>query len=470
MSLSVVILAAGQGQRMYSSLPKVLHTLAGIPLLERVITTVKKLNPAQVVVIYGHKGDELKARLGSLPDVQWVEQREQKGTGHAALQALPHLLGDRILILNADVPLISETTLKQFLESLTSNTLGLITAFVDKPQGLGRIVRDASGQFLKVVEEKDATLDEKNIREINTGIWCVAKQDLETWLPKLSTQNAQQEYYLPDILKFAYLEKRPIFTFFPQSFWEVLGTNDQSELAALERHVQAEQAQQLMKAGVRIYDPKRFDLRGEVKAGRDVEIDVNVVLVGTVVLEDRVKIGPNVMITNSTIEHDTEILANSVIEGAVVGAYCTIGPFARLRPETKLARDVKIGNFVEVKKSDVGTGSKINHLSYVGDADIGKDVNIGAGTITCNYDGVHKHKTVIHDHVFIGSDTQLVAPVTIGSGATVGAGTTVVKDVPAEALVHNRIEHRVVNAWSKGKKQKSQEQGRKETDKKEEKN
>lgn len=454
MNLSVVILAAGQGQRMYSALPKMLHTLAGVPLLERVIDTVKKLNPSQVVVVYGHKGDQVKEKLGSIPEVLWVEQLEQKGTGHATLQALPHLTGDRVLILNGDVPLISEFTLKQFLSALTENTLGLITAFVDKPEGLGRIVRDPLGQFLKVVEEKDASHDEKNIREINTGIWCVAKRDLEVWLPKLSTQNAQQEYYLPDILKFAYLEKRPTFTFFPQTFWEVLGVNNQNELATLERYVQEQQAQQLMKAGVKIIDPKRFDLRGEVKAGQDVEIDVNATLIGSIVLGDRVKIGPNVMITNSILKEDVQILANSVIEGALIEAGCTVGPFARLRPQTELASNVRIGNFVEVKKSKVGENSKINHLSYVGDATVGKGVNIGAGTITCNYDGVNKNETIIQDNVFIGSDTQLIAPVTIGEGATVGAGTTVIKDVPAHALMHNRIEHRLVNDWPKKKMEK----------------
>jgi bifunctional UDP-N-acetylglucosamine pyrophosphorylase/glucosamine-1-phosphate N-acetyltransferase len=452
MSFSVVILAAGLGQRMHSSLPKVLHTLAGVPLLERIILTVKKLNPLQIIVVYGHKGDQLKKALQHQSDIIWVEQLDQRGTGHAVLQALPQLNSDKVLILNGDVPLISEDTLKQFLESSTnSNALNLITAFVDKPQGLGRIVRDAAGQFLRVVEEKDASRDEKDIREINTGIWYLSKKDLDAWLPKLTPHNAQQEYYLPDILKFAFLEKRPVVTFFPQSLWEVLGVNDQNELAYLERHLQEQQAQQLMKSGVRLYDPKRFDLRGEIKAGQNVEIDVNVVMVGSIVLGNRVKIGPNVMITDSILHDDVQILANSVIEGAVIGKGSKIGPFARIRPETKLAANVHIGNFVELKKAVVDEKSKINHLSYVGDATIGKEVNVGAGTITCNYDGAHKHPTIIEDNVFIGSDTQLVAPVTVGKGATIGAGTTVTKDVPPDSLIHNRIEHRVVHSWEKDK-------------------
>lgn len=450
-SFSVVILAAGQGLRMQSTLPKVLQPLGGLSLLERIVLTAKKLNPSRIVIVHSAAQAEiLKEALHSISDLHWALQAEQKGTGHAVLQALPHVGSvEKILILNGDVPLINEQTLMRFLEKTQKSPIGLITAELENSQGLGRIKRNAENQILGIVEEKDASSTEKEIKEINTGIWNVSLDKLKAWLPALKAHNAQKEYYLTDILTLAIQEKESITTTEPDSPYEILGVNSKMELATLERLYQRVYAEKLMQQGVTLFDPVRLDIRGEVKVGQDLSIDVNVILEGKIQFGNRVSIGPNVFIKNSIIEDDVHILANSYIEGAVIGKGSSIGPFARIRPGTELAADVKIGNFVETKEAKVGANSKINHLSYIGDAVLGRDVNVGAGTITCNYDGVSKHKTIIEDKVFIGSDTQLIAPVTVGKGAVIGAGTTVTKDIPENQLVHNRIEYRSVDNWKR---------------------
>jgi bifunctional UDP-N-acetylglucosamine pyrophosphorylase/glucosamine-1-phosphate N-acetyltransferase len=448
MNLSVIILAAGRGVRMRSTLPKVLHPIAGMPILERIVLKVSQLNPKQVIVVHGEQGAELREGLREYQKLDWVHQAEPLGTGHAALQALPHLVAvDRILILYGDTPLITQETLSKLLETTPTNTLGLITVSVESPTGFGRIVRDANGKLVRIVEEKDATHEEKKIKEINAGFFVVPKSHLEKWLPKLTTKNNQQEYCLPDIITMANEDGVPIVSVSPQAEWEVVGVNDKIQLAQLERRYQLTEAEKLMQQGVMMLDPTRFDLRGTLMVGKDVVIDINVIIEGNVTLGDGVKLGPNVYLKDIVIAAGTEILANSVIEGANIGAECRIGPFARIRPGTVLDDDVHIGNFVEIKNSAIGNKSKANHLSYIGDATLGDSVNVGAGTITCNYDGKKKHKTVIGDHVFIGSNTQLIAPVTIGRGATIGAGTTVSRDVPAEALVHNRLERKIIPNW-----------------------
>lgn len=454
MSLSVVVLAAGQGTRMCSNVPKVLHCIAGQSILGRIISTLRLLAPERLVIVHGHQGEKLKDAFSEQTDILWAYQENQLGTGHAAKQALP-LVGnvDRILILYGDVPLISSETLSKLLKTVPSHAMGLITWEAENPTGYGRIIRDEKGKVIGIVEEKDASDAEKKIKECNPGFFVVPKSLLEPWLSKLKPQNQQNEYYLTDILKFAIEEGITITTIFPKQNWEVLGVNDKIQLAELERAFQRDQAISLMKQGVTIRDPNRLDIRGSVKTGFDVEIDVNVLLEGNVTLGDQVKIGPNVCIKNAVIQAGTTLLANCVIENAVIGANCSVGPFARIRPGADLANNVKIGNFVEIKNSQVGSNSKINHLSYVGDASIGSDVNIGAGTITCNFDGIRKHKTTIGNGVFIGSNTQLIAPITIGEGSTIGAGTTVVKDVPANHLIHNQITHRSVANWAKTEKE-----------------
>lgn len=452
MSFSVIILAAGQGLRMQSTLPKVLHPLGGVSLLERVVLTVRKLTPHRIVIVHGAQGEKLKEALSYIPDLNWAFQAEQKGTGHAVLQALPYVGEvEELLILNGDVPLISEATLSLFMKKIKKGNLGLITANVENPQGLGRILRDDKNKLIAIVEEKDASPTEKLMTEINTGIWNVPKTKLLAWLPKLTANNAQQEYYLTDILPLALKENVSIESMLPCANLEILGVNNKLELAALERQYQLLETEKLMQQGVTFLDPKRFDKRGELEIGQDVVIDINVILEGKVQLGNNVSIGPNVLIKNSTIQDNVQILANSHIDGAVIGSGCTVGPFARIRPGTELASHVKIGNFVEIKKAIVGAGTKINHLSYIGDATLGQNVNVGAGTITCNYDGKNKFQTTIGNEVFIGSDTQLIAPITIGDGALIGAGTTVVKDVPANQLIHNYIQHRCVDDWRKKK-------------------
>lgn len=448
MDFSVVILAAGQGVRMRSAFPKVLHPIGGVPILERIVITAQKLKPKNTVVVYGHKGEKLQEALQHYPLI-WAEQATQQGTGHAVRMALPAVgKVDKILILCGDVPLIKEATLKKLLEKTKDHPLGFITLNTSNNRGLGRVIRNAKGEVISVVEEKDATPEQRNITEINTGIFAVSTQLMQDFLPKLSANNLQKEYYLTDIIKLAVQDQVPILTVAADTESEVLGINDKLQLAQLERLYQKEQAEHLMTQGVTLLDPARFDLRGELTVGEDVVIDINAVFEGKVKLGNQVKIGPNVIIKNSEIHDGTQILANSVIEGAVIGAACSIGPFARIRPGTNLSVNVKVGNFVEMKSASVGSKSKVNHLSYIGDATIGQGVNVGAGTITCNYDGKNKHHTTIGDNVFIGSDTQLIAPVRIGHGATIGAGTTVTRDVDPNHLVHNRIEQRIVKNWA----------------------
>ncbi len=450
MSLSVIVLAAGRGVRMCSILPKVLHRLGGIPILSRIIATVSQLGPQKIAVVYGDQGDALKAALPT-DHLVWVQQYPPLGTGHAALQALPFVLDtDKVLILYGDIPLITVETLTRLLAALiTNDEIGMITTTVADPTGFGRIIRNKDQKLTHIIEEKDATLEQKKIQEINTGFFVVPKKYLEKWLPKLTANNEQQEYYLTDIITLANQEGLSIKTVSPTHEWEITGINDKVQLAALERIYQKTRAIEFMQQGVTLFDPNRFDVRGDLVVGKEVVIDINVIFEGRVIVGNAVKIGPNVLIKDTIIEDGAEILANSVIEGATIGKGCQIGPFARIRPGTQLAEQAKIGNFVEVKNAIMGVKTKVNHLSYIGDATVGNHTNIGAGTITCNFDGKKKHKTIIGNDVFIGSDTQLIAPLTIGDGVTVGAGTTVRKNVSPNYLVHNRVEQRSVENWNK---------------------
>lgn len=452
MPLNIVILAAGQGTRMRSDIPKVLHCLGGKPLLQHVYELARELSPEMIAIVYGHGAQRILSRFSDWP-VVWVEQALQLGTGHAVQQALPYLQEDAmVLVLYGDVPLLRRETLEKLLSAADENTLGLLTATMDNPTGYGRIVRDAEGRVSRIAEEKDASLEEKNIREVNTGILALPTCRLKTWLAKLDNANAQGEYYLTDIVAMAVADGVGIQTLNAPPD-EVAGVNDKRQLADLERVYQRRQADALLQQGVTLRDPSRFDLRGRIEAvGRDVEIDVNVILEGRIRIGDRVRIGPNVVLKDVVIGDEVEILAGSVIEQARIGARSRIGPFARIRPETVLAEETHIGNFVEIKKSSIGPGSKVNHLSYIGDAEIGAGVNVGAGTITCNYDGVNKHKTVIEDGAFIGSDTQLVAPVRVGREATVGAGSTITKDAPAGKLTLSRCRQITIDHWQRPQK------------------
>nr|WP_297528159.1 bifunctional UDP-N-acetylglucosamine diphosphorylase/glucosamine-1-phosphate N-acetyltransferase GlmU [Thiohalobacter sp.] len=454
MELHVVILAAGQGTRMKSDLPKVLHPLAGRPLLGHVIEAARKLDPAAIQVVYGHGGDRVRAALSDA-GVDWIEQAEQLGTGHAVAQALPAIPdAARVLVLYGDVPLIAPATLRRLVEAAGTDGLGLLTAELPDPAGYGRILRDGQGTVIGIVEHKDASPEQHAIREINTGFLAVGAERLRDWIARLDNRNAQGEYYLTDIIAMAAADHVPVRAVHPDALHEILGVNDRRQLAELERIHQRLQAEALLLAGVSLADPMRFDLRGTLEHGRDVRMDVNCILEGRVVLGDRVRIGPGCLLRNVEIADDVEILANCVIEDAVIGAGSRIGPFARIRPETRLDREVHIGNFVELKKSDIGAGSKVNHLSYIGDTSIGRGVNVGAGTITCNYDGANKHRTVIEDEAFIGSDTQLVAPVTVGRGATLGAGTTLTRDAPPGELTLSRSPQKTIKGWQRPVKKK----------------
>jgi bifunctional UDP-N-acetylglucosamine pyrophosphorylase / glucosamine-1-phosphate N-acetyltransferase len=453
MSLNIIILAAGRGKRMHSSTPKVLHRLAGKPLLEWVVRAAESLNPAGIYVVYGHKGEHVREQMAHFPKIQWVEQTELAGTGHAVAQVLPHLPpNDNVLILAGDVPLVSTHSLQDLLVATPKNGLGILTAEVNNPSGLGRIVRNAGGYVTAIIEHVDATPAELAIQEINTGILTASFEHLSAWLSRVNNTNAQQEYYLTDIVTLAVEDNCPIISVSARCEEEVQGINDRSQLAALERFYQHEAARKLMLSGVTLMDPNRFDLRGELKTGQDIDIDINVIIEGKVTLGTGTRIGAHSIIRNSRIGNGVEIRPHSLIDGADISDNCIVGPFARIRPGTRLSESVHIGNFVETKNTMLGTGSKANHLSYLGDADIGSGVNIGAGTITCNYDGVNKHKTVIGDGAFIGSDTQLVAPITIGAGATVGAGATITKDVPANTLAVSRREQKVIENWHRPQK------------------
>ncbi|MEO1766748.1 bifunctional UDP-N-acetylglucosamine diphosphorylase/glucosamine-1-phosphate N-acetyltransferase GlmU [Thiobacter aerophilum] len=452
--VNVVVLAAGKGTRMYSDRPKVLHPLAGRPLLQHVLDTARRLAPARLCVVYGYGGEAVPAALPA-SDIHWVRQAEQLGTGHAVAQALPHLVQEGItLVLYGDVPLTPDTTLRRLLERAGPERLALLTAHFQDPTGYGRIVRDGDGRVLRIVEQKDASPREKAITEINTGILAAPTVRLGDWLGRLSNANAQREYYLTDIVAMAVAEGLPIETVHPHHEWEVLGINSKLQLGQLERIYQRNLARALAGAGTHILDVDRIDVRGELTCGRDVVIDVNCVFEGRVHLGDRVQVGPHCVLKDVLVAEDTQIQAFSHIDGAQLGPACRIGPFARIRPGTSLANHVHVGNFVEIKASEIGEGSKVNHLSYVGDASVGRRVNIGAGTITCNYDGANKHRTVIEDDAFIGSDSQLVAPVTVGAGATLGAGTTLTRDAPAGKLTLSRVRQTTVDGWQRPVKKK----------------
>jgi bifunctional UDP-N-acetylglucosamine pyrophosphorylase/glucosamine-1-phosphate N-acetyltransferase len=459
MRLSIIILAAGQGTRMRSAIPKVLHRIGGKPLLEHVIETAAGMGPRSVQVVYGHGGGAVPEALRR-HQVVWVEQSVQLGTGHAVAQALPAVGDDQlVLILYGDVPLISGETLARLCALADDNALGLLTAELDGPQGYGRILRGAAGQVTGIVEEKDASELQRALTEINTGFLAAPAHRLKTWIQALDNVNAQGEYYLTDVIGLAVADGVAVRTVSPPDSAEIRGVNNRLQLAELERAYQRREANRLMLAGVTLRDPGRFDLRGRLTAGTDVCIDVDVVLEGEVRLGDRVSIGPGCFIRNAVIGDDVDVQPHCVIEDARVGAAARIGPFARLRPETRLADRVHVGNFVEIKKSDVGAHSKINHLSYIGDTKIGERVNVGAGTITCNYDGASKHKTVIGDDVFIGSDTQLVAPVTVGAGATIGAGSTITRDTPAGELTLSRAPQTTRQGWKRPVKRARREEG-----------
>ena len=453
-TLQVVILAAGQGKRMNSDLPKVLHPLGGRPLLAHVIDTARTLSPQRLCVVVGHGAAQVRERVADA-DIAWALQEQQLGTGHAVSQALPQLSGEgTVLVLYGDVPLIAAETLRSLVEAAADGSLAVLTQDLDNPRGYGRIVRDASGKVARIVEEKDASAEERRIREVNTGILAVPRARLQQWLQGLRNNNVQGEYYLTDIIAAAVADGVAVAVRQPAAAYECLGVNSKVELAVLERHFQAANAQRLLAAGVTLADAARIDVRGSLECGRDVFIDVNCVFEGRVVLGDGVSVAPNCVLRDTQVGARTEVKAFSHIEEAVIGTNARIGPYARLRPGTVLADEVHIGNFVEVKASRLGHGSKANHLAYVGDSTVGSSVNIGAGTITCNYDGANKHRTVIEDDVHIGSDVQLVAPVTVGRGATVGAGTTVFRDVPPGGLVLNPKKQESRPEWQRPRKKK----------------
>ncbi|WP_180097159.1 MULTISPECIES: bifunctional UDP-N-acetylglucosamine diphosphorylase/glucosamine-1-phosphate N-acetyltransferase GlmU [unclassified Acinetobacter] len=437
MSTTVIILAAGKGTRMRSSLPKVLQPLAGRPLLGHVIDTAKKLNADNIITIYGHGGEQVQAAF-TAQKIKWVEQSEQLGTGHAVQMTLPVLPQDGVsLILSGDVPCINPLTLQKLLDATAETGIGLVTLTLPDANGYGRIVRK-NGQIQAIVEHKDATNEQRQIQEINTGIYAVSNAKLHQWLPNLSNENVQGEYYLTDIVAMALADGMQVASVEPEMAFEVEGVNDRVQLAALERQFQACQAKQLMQQGVHLIDPSRFDLRGNLTVGQDVQIDINVIIEGDCELGDNVEIGAGCIIKNTKIAAGTKVQPYSIFDNAIVGEDTQIGPFARLRPGAKLAAEVHIGNFVEVKNTTIGVGSKANHFTYLGDAEIGAGSNIGAGTITCNYDGANKFKTIIGDQAFIGSNSSLVAPVKIGNGATVGAGSTITRDVEDNSLAVER--------------------------------
>jgi bifunctional UDP-N-acetylglucosamine pyrophosphorylase / glucosamine-1-phosphate N-acetyltransferase len=451
--MNVVILAAGMGKRMQSDLPKVLHALAGKPLLSHVIDTARQLSPSRCCVVYGHGGDKVPTQLAA-DDLQFVLQEPQLGTGHAVMQAVSKLNEDQpTLVLYGDVPLTSVVTLRALTEKAGKDKLAILTIAMDDPTGYGRIVREQN-KIVRIVEQKDATDLERQIREVNTGILVAPTRQLKDWLARLSNHNAQGEYYLTDIIALAVKDNVVIESTQPNHAWETLGVNSKVQLAELERIHQLNLAQQLLEQGVTLADPARIDIRGELHCARDVSIDVGCVFEGQVHISQGVSIGAYCVIKNSRIADNANIKPFTHIDEASVGSDSQIGPYARLRPGTTLGSDVHVGNFVEIKNSEFGAHSKANHLAYVGDATVGTRVNIGAGTITCNYDGANKHRTVIEDDAFIGSDTQLVAPVTVGKGATIGAGTTLTKDAPPDSLTVSRARQTTIAGWQRPVKQK----------------
>jgi len=451
MSLDIVVLAAGQGKRMHSTLPKVLHRVAGRPLLAHVLDTARALSPERIIVVHGHGGDAVRSAFAAM-DLTWVEQAEQLGTGHALMQALPGVKPrDDVLVLYGDVPLMRPETLRALLAARDSG-LSILTAELPDPAGYGRIVRDAEGRIARIVEEKDASTAERALQEVNVGFLAAQAGALSGWLAGVRNRNAQQEYYLTDVVQRAVAEGVRVASCRPQDAWEVWGVNSRHDLALVERAYQNANAKRLLESGVTLADLWRIDVRGDLQCGRDVSIDVNCVFEGKVTLGERVRIGPNCVLRNVSIAADTEVLAFSHLDEAQIGARCRVGPYARLRPGAVLAEEVHVGNFVEVKASRLGARSKANHLSYVGDAEVGSGVNIGAGTITCNYDGAAKHRTVIGDECFIGSDTTLVAPVTLARGSYIGAGSTINKDTPPDQLTVARAKQVTVRGWKPPRK------------------
>jgi len=446
MAFSVVILAAGKGTRMKSALPKVLHPVGGVPLVQRIINTVHALDADNIHLVYGHGGDKLKATLTG-ENLNWCEQQEQLGTGHAVQQAAPHIDDNEdVLILVGDAPLIREETLAKLKAVKAECDLALLTVELADPTGMGRIIREHNN-ITAIVEHKDATEAQKKISEINTGMMMMAGRDLKRWLGALSNNNAQGEYYLTDVIAMAASEGKRIQAAQPSEVVEVEGVNNRIQLAHLERALQRRQAEELMMNGVSLADPQRFDLRGSLTTGQDVTIDINVLVEGNVILGNKVTIGANCILKNCEIADDTVIEANSIIEQAIVGEACVVGPFARLRPGAVMHTKSKVGNFVEMKKAILGEGAKANHLTYLGDAEVGANANIGAGTITCNYDGVNKSKTVIGKNAFVGSNSSLVAPVNIGDDATVGAGSVITSEVASAALAVARGKQRNIANW-----------------------
>jgi bifunctional UDP-N-acetylglucosamine pyrophosphorylase/glucosamine-1-phosphate N-acetyltransferase len=454
MKITTIILAAGKGTRMRSELPKVLHKIANRPLLQHVYDMSRHLENNRIKIVIGHGAELVTETLKNL-DASWIEQKQQLGTGHAVQQVSDQIADDdTVLILYGDVPLLKLATVQQLLKNVNSESLALLTVNLENPTGYGRIVRDATGKVTKIVEQKDASDSEKLINEGNTGILAVHGDKLKQWLNRLGNNNAQGEYYLTDVIEMAVADGINIITSQAETEDEVLGVNNRLQLSHLERVYQQQQALELMEQGVTLIDPARFDLRGTIEQlGQDIEIDINVILEGKNSIGNNVRIGANTQIKNAIIGDNVEILANCIIEDAVIGDNSRIGPFARLRPESVLANDVHIGNFVEIKKSTVAQGSKINHLSYIGDTTVGSKVNIGAGTITCNYDGVNKFRTIIEDGAFIGSDTQLVAPVTVGKNATIGAGSTITRDCPENQLTLSRVKQFSLSGWQRPVKQ-----------------
>ena len=447
MPLSIVILAAGQGKRMKSDLPKVLQPLAGRPLLQHVVDSARALGADCIHVVYGHGGEQVQQAFAG-QTLGWALQAEQKGTGHAVMQAMPAIPDDhQVLILYGDVPMIRAETLRALLEAGGEQRLALLSVMLEDPTGYGRVLRDNASNVYRIVEQKDATRKELAVRESNTGLMAAPAGALKRWLANLGNDNAQGEYYLTDIVTLAVRDGFTVSAVVAPTEAEVLGVNDKLQLAQLEGEYRRLRARELMLAGVTLLDPARIDVRGALKVGRDVEIDVNVVFEGNVTLGDRVRVGPGAVIRHVTIGADTVVHAHSVLDGATVGQRCSVGPFARLRPGTRLGDDAHVGNFVELKNTMLGEGSKANHLTYLGDAVIGRKVNVGAGTITCNYDGLNKWPTFIEDGAFIGSGSMLVAPLTVGRGATVGAGSTLTKSAPHGALTLERARQHTVEAW-----------------------
>ena len=453
--LEVIILAAGKGTRMVSSLPKVLHQVAGKPMLQHVLDTCHELGADRLHVVYGYGGDLLREKIQN-DDVNWILQAEQNGTGHAVDIAMSHVSDEStIIVLYGDVPLISKESLNALLQACGEQSVALMTAFLQDGGSYGRILRDSNQCFQSIVEHRDATPEQCEINEINTGFLAAPAARLKSWVSKLECENAQGEFYLTDIFAMAVADGVPVETCQPVDNSEILGINDRQNLSEVERIYQQQQAKRYLQAGLTVCDPNRFDIRGSLKHGKDCSIDINVIIEGEVTLGDRVSVGPNTLLRNMTIGDDVEIKANCILEDSSIGELAIIGPFARIRPESEIASLAHIGNFVEIKKSQVGSGSKVNHLSYIGDTEIGADVNIGAGVITCNYDGANKFKTIIGNNAFIGSDSQLIAPVEIGKGATIGAGSTITQNAPDNELTLSRAEQKTRKGWQRPVKNKA---------------